>query len=155
MAKAKKPKAEAKAPGKPGRPSKYSEALLESICERLSKGEPLAAICRDEGMPHDSTVRDWMEARPEVSLAIARAREAGYDAIAIRTRMTARGKGEEAGGDSSGDVQRDKLIIETDLKLLAKWSPRYGDKVQLAGHDGGALPEPPQWIIAPVAPKAE
>jgi hypothetical protein len=52
--------------------------------------------------------------------------------IAARTRETARGF-----GDSSGDVQRDKLIIETDLKLLAKWDPkRYGDRLDLGNADG-------------------
>jgi hypothetical protein len=49
--------------------------------------------------------------------------------------MTARGKDAQDGGDSSGDVQRDKLIVDTDLKLLAKWDPRrYGER-QLVGSD--------------------
>lgn len=78
----------------------------------------------------------------EVSAAIARARILGHDAIAARTRQTARGKTADEGGDSSGDVQRDKLIIETDLKLLAKWDPkRYGDLIKLSGADGvGPVP---------------
>jgi hypothetical protein len=42
----------------------------------------------------------------------------------------------EEGGDSSGDVQRDKLIVETDLKLLAKWNPRYRDN-HVVEHQGG------------------
>lgn len=112
-----------------GRPSTYSPEVVEAICERLSAGEPLAAICRDEGMPAARTVYDWMEARPEVSTAFARAREEGEDAITIRARQTARGKGTDQGGDSTGDVQRDKLIIDLDLKLLAKWNPKkWGDK---------------------------
>lgn len=120
-----------------GRPTDFTEEKAEAICARLSKGEPLAVICRDEGMPTDRTVRNWREANAEFSSAIGRAREAGFDAIAYRARETARGKTEGEGGDSSGDVQRDKLIIETDLKLLAKWDPkRYGDKLALTG--GGA-----------------
>jgi len=108
-----------------GRPSLYSPELVEAIAERLSKGEPMAQICRDEGMPAYRTVKDWIDSKPNVSAAIARARDEGFDAIASRLRETARGM-----GDSKGDVQRDKLIIETDLKLLAKWDPkRYGDKV--------------------------
>lgn len=66
----------------------------------------------------------------------------GYDAIADRVRKTARGKIEADGGESSGDVQRDKLIIDTDLKLLAKWDPkRYGEKVtqEHVGADGGPI----------------
>lgn len=110
---------------KGGRPSLYSPELVETIAERLSKGEPMAQICRDEGMPAYRTVKDWIDGKPEVSAVIARARDEGFDAIAARLREVARGRGE-----STADVQRDKLIIETDLKLLAKWDPkRYGDKV--------------------------
>lgn len=136
-----------------GRPSTYTPEILDAICERLSVGEPLAQICRDDGMPGVTTVYDWEKSQEGVSEAIARAREAGWHAIAARARQTARGKDEDLGGDSTGDVQRDKLIIETDLKLLAKWSPRlYGDKVQLSDADGNNLPAP-QFIIQPVAPK--
>ena len=70
-----------------------------------------------------------MAAHPAFSADIARGRLDGFDAIARRARLTTRGK-----GDSSGDVQRDKLIVETDLKLLAKWDPkRYGDKISVDG----------------------
>jgi hypothetical protein len=78
-------------------------------------------------MPHPSTVRDWMAANAEVSRAIACAREDGHDAISVNARDVARGRGE-----STGDWQRDKLIIDTDLKLLAKWDPkRYGERQQI------------------------
>lgn len=124
-----------------GRPSEFSGAAANEICERLSKGEPLAQICRDEHMPAVRTVSDWKVAHPEFSAAIACAREEGFDAIAARTRLTARGFGPDYDGDSSGDVQRDKLIIDTDLKLLAKWDPkRYGDKVAHVGGDEGDAP---------------
>ena len=44
-------------------------------------------------------------------------------------------------GISSGDVQRDKLMVETDLKLLACWDPRYNAKQQLelTGANGSDL----------------
>ncbi len=111
-----------------GRPSTYTDELLTEICDRLSKGEPLAQICRDDHMPTDRTVRNWSGSK-DVASAIARAREVGFDAIAHNARQIARGLGE-----STSDVQRDKLIIETDLKLLAKWDPkRYGDKLAIGG----------------------
>lgn len=110
------------------RPSIYSQELLKCIIERLSSGEPMAQICRDDGMPSYSTVYSWMQTKPEVNEAIARAREEGEDVIASNLRLIARGKSL----DSTNDVQRDKLIIETDLKLLAKWNPKkYGDKQTL------------------------
>lgn len=96
----------------------------------MSEGEPLEEICRSHvKFPSSGTVRAWMAAHPAFSADIARARLDGFDAIARRARLTARGK-----GDSSGDVQRDKLIVETDLKLLAKWDPkRYGDRINVDG----------------------
>ena len=119
-----------------GRPSKYTDAILEEIEEKIAQGIPLAEICRADHMPTDRTVRYWAKTDDRILSAIACAREFGYDAISERLRATARGKTEESGGDSSGDVQRDKLIIDTDLKLLAKWDPkRFGDKQQVE-HSG-------------------
>lgn len=136
-----------------GRPSLYTPELVETICVRLAEGEPLAIICREEGMPGITTLWRWEREHEGVSETIARAREAGQEYIAARSRNTARGKGEEMGGDSSGDVQRDKLIIETDLKLLAKWNPRkWGDKVQHADADGEKLAAP-TFILQPAAAK--
>lgn len=113
-------------------PLETRPSLVEAICERLATGEPLAVICRSDGFPDPSTVWDWGKEDERVAQAIARARELGFDAIAMRARETARGA-----GDSAGDVQRDKLIIETDLKLLAKWDPkRYGD-TSTTKHEGG------------------
>jgi hypothetical protein len=139
-----KKKAKAEKP-KRGRPSSYTPALAAEICERLSKGEPLAAICRDEHMPHDSTVRDWMGAHANFSLAIARARESGFDAIAAdcfeiaddarndyMEKLANDGDGEavKAMEYDAEHVQRSKLRIETRLKLLAKWDPkRYGERI--------------------------
>ncbi len=129
------------------------EALVPVICARLATGEPMTVVCADLGVPV-KTVNDWRLQDKGIRAQFDTARDDGYDAIAHRARATARGKGEHGGGDSTGDVQRDKLIIDTDLKLLAKWDPRrYGDKVQLANGDGTNLPAP-QFIIQPVATKA-
>lgn len=111
-----------------GRPTDYTDEVAQEICARLAAGAPLAVICRDDDMPAVRTVSHWKAAHPSFLADFARAREAGHDAIAARARETARGLGE-----SSGDVQRDKLIIDTDLKLLAKWDKRYSDRVTLAG----------------------
>lgn len=124
--------------GKGGRPSKFTEALITEICDRLSKGEPLAQICRDEGMPHPSTVRDWMAERPSVSLAITRAREDGFDAIAAEALSIADDGRRDYVPDEDGreavdhdHIQRSKLRVDTRLKLLAKWDPkRYGERIQ-------------------------
>lgn len=128
---------------KPGRPSKFTPAILAEICERLSNGEPMAQICRDDGMPDATTVWRWGEADPDVSQAIARAREQGFDAIAVDALRIADDGINDKQVDADGRVvvdhdvvQRSKLRVETRLKLLAKWDPkRYGDRQQVE-HSG-------------------
>lgn len=108
------------------------EKLVPDICTRLADGEPLTVICRSLGVPK-RTVDEWRSADPMIAAQFDDARDHGYDAIAKRIREVASGK-HRKGKDSSTNVQRDKLIVETDLKLLAKWDPRrYGDKIALEG----------------------
>jgi predicted secreted protein len=128
---------------KTGRPSKYTEAIALSICEQLSEGIPLREICRQEGMPAWRTVYDWMWRNEQLSTAIARARDIGYDKMAEECLYIAdnlhmgKKKVFTSGADDDEDsvtvTEEDmlghrKLQIETRLKLLAKFNPkRYGD----------------------------
>ena len=143
-------------PNKGGRPSLYTPELIERICERLETGEPMAQICRGDGMPAYRTVKDWIDGKPDVSAAIARAREIGFDAIAAGTLEIAddaRNDWMERLGDeetpvgyqlNGEQIQRSRLRVDTRLKLLAKWDPkRYGDKLAL----GGAEDLPPMQIV--------
>ena len=124
-------------PAKGGRPSLYTPELLDTICKRLARGEPLAAICREDGMPGRTTVWEWERADKTISERIARAREEGEEAIAADCLAIA----DDATGDfrmgeksplvDTDHIQRSKLRIETRLKLLAKWNPgKWGDKLQ-------------------------
>lgn len=121
--------------GRGGRAGRFPEAVGDEICERISQGMSLAAICREGGMPSCQTVHRWREADVGFAARYARAREDGFEAIAHRLREIARGRGE-----SSGDLPRDKLIIDTDLKLLSKWAPRsYGDKIDVSANHAGEI----------------
>lgn len=113
------------------KPTFNREELVPQICARLATGEPMTQICRSPGMPDPTSVWLWSEADPEIAKAIARARQAGYDAIAEDALAIAEGRNPVK---VEGDVpaQRDKLRIHTRMQLLAKWDPkRYGDNVQL------------------------
>ncbi|NII73249.1 hypothetical protein FHW84_001818 [Dyella sp. SG562] len=115
------------------------EAILAKILPRLADGEPLSVICRDIGFER-RTVNKWREEDPEIDARMQAAKDDGYDVIAQRTRATARGE-HRKGKDSATSVMRDKLTVETDLKLLAKWDPkRYGDKMEHSGPNGGPIP---------------
>lgn len=117
--------------------------IEEEVLSRLSKGEPLAWICRDLGF-HVQTWATWRHSDPDLNIAHGRARDEGFDAIAAETLAIADdsrndyvqklGPDGETGGVSfnAENVQRSKLRIETRLKLLAKWDPRrYGDKLDV------------------------
>lgn len=121
-----------------GRKSTFTQKAADEIVARLSKGEPLTVICRDMGMT-DRTVRNWADADDAFASDIARAREAGFDEIALEALRIA--------DDTSNDTQmrgdednpypvansewiaRSRLRVDTRLKLLAKWDPkRYGER---------------------------
>lgn len=109
---------------------KLTHAHITEIYERLAKGETLAKICKDKHLPSYSAVWDWRKRVPLLEEALIRARDAGHDTIASETRLVARGDPLY----SSGDVKRDRLIIETDMKLLAAWNhQKYGQRMQVDG----------------------
>lgn len=136
-------------------PSKFTQQLFDAICERLSKGEPLAQICRDAGMPSSNTFRDWCAANEELAIAYARARDEGFDAIALDALHIADDNGKDTRYTKEGQevadsewISRSKLRVETRLKLLAKWDPkRYGDKItqEHSGPDGGPI-QTQSWV---------
>ena len=144
---AKKPATTSLAAKRPrGRPSLYTLALAEEVCERLSNGETLEDICRSAHLPATRTVYLWTETHESFAADFARARTRGFDAIAAEALRIANtpvegieyvtkadGGVEERRGDMLGHR---KLQIETRLKLLAKWDPkRYGEKLALEVDD--------------------
>jgi hypothetical protein len=145
-------------PKKVGRPSKYTPELLEAICERLAKAEPMAVICRSEGTPDRSTVHDWAERYPDVSRRLARAREDGFDVMAQECVQIANDGSNDYYATDKGlsldrdHISRSKLRVETRLKLLAVWDPkRYGPKTMLTGPSGEEVP-PTTFLMQPVKP---
>jgi hypothetical protein len=134
------------------RPTIQTPEIIDLICNRLSEGKPLAQICRSKGMPGLRTVYDWMEAQPDISACIARARDVGEEVISadclriadrpkkgVETVTKSDGSSETRCGDMLGHR---KLQIDTRLKLLAKWNPKkWGERItqELTGKDGGAI----------------
>lgn len=140
-----------------GRPTIRNEDQINDILDRLTTGEPLAAILRDEGMPKPSTWYDWCGADEALSGRVARAREHGAASIAadcLRIADTQEEAVEEKfepvevadpaapGGKRvelvlverkrSDALGHRKLQIETRLKLLRCWDPKnYGDKLEV------------------------
>jgi len=139
------PKA-SEAPKKTGRPSRYTPELAAEICDRISRGEPLLQICKDDRMPERRTVYDWLERIDGLSAQFARAREEGCDAMAEQSLAIMDGEPlavfDDAGNKryDSGSIAWNKNRAEHRLKLLACWNPKkYGSKVQLGGDPGNPV----------------
>ena len=125
-----------------GRQSTYDQGAVDKIVERIGKGEPLTAICRDLKLA-PRTVYDWMDAHEAFAAHFARARQVGFDALADQCLTIS--------DDDANDVQRDKLRIETRLKLLAKWDPkRYGERLNL-DHSGAVGTQTDEQLDARIA----
>lgn len=146
--KAAKPKKEKKPHG---RPTAYTAELAAEILERLSTGESLRAICKGEHMPDERTVRRWVvDNVGEFSPQYMRARDIALDMMAddileiadtqeIGLTITEKPTGTES---RKGDmIEHRRLRIDTRKWYLSKLAPkRYGDKVELSGPNGGAIP---------------
>lgn len=126
-------------PRRRGRPSIYSDSIADEICRRLSEGEALIAICRDEHMPGESTVRGWVtDDHVGFAARYARARDLGLERMAEETVEIADDSGLDVvmtadGPRADGEVvQRAKLRVDTRKWLLSKLAPkRYGDRLQV------------------------
>lgn len=64
------------------RPSVYDDGILEKICDGLSEGMSIKAICDPDTMPHFTEVYREMKKSEDVANAIAQAREAQQEFIA-------------------------------------------------------------------------
>lgn len=116
----------------------YAKTLeAQMLADYVSGGMPLAQACRTLDI-NLATTYDRMSKWPTFAEMMNKARDAGYDMIAIDCL--------EIADDTSADtietrygvkpnkefIARSKLRVETRLKLLAKWHPKkYGEKLEI------------------------
>jgi hypothetical protein len=146
-----------------GRPTLYTEEVGQKICARIAEGESLRAICSDEDMPHESTVRGWaINPDHPIFTHYRAAREVGYAKMAEELLEISddgsndwmerrHGDDKESTWVVNGEhVQRSKLRVETRKWILSKALPKvYGDKVAVTGEGGAPLiPEAPTRDLA-------
>lgn len=123
-----------------GRLTLYTPELASEILRRISDGESLRAICREEGFPAPSTVRGWVvddvEGFAEQYMR-ARALQAEHWAEEILeiADETAFDDKINDKGDIVPDneyMQRSRLRVDTRKWLLSKVLPKvYGDKLDV------------------------
>ena len=118
---------------KVGRPTDASlddPDVVDELCRRLSSGDGMAAICREDGMPASTTVYARMAVDAEFRARIARAREAQQDAEADKCI-------DMADAATPEDWQVVKLRIWARQWRASKLAPKkYGDKLALTDPTG-------------------
>jgi hypothetical protein len=124
--------------------SKYTDELADEICERLSLGESLNAICKDDHMPSEMTVRRWAVHDVQgFASKYAHAREAQADHYADEIVTIA---------DTAEDANLARLRVDARKWFASKVAPkRYGDKVtqEHTGPDGGPIQRVERVICDP------
>ena len=125
---------------------KYTPELAQEIFRRISMGEPLLKICKDETMPTRQAVYNWVGGDESLALQFARAREEGCDAMAEESLAIMDDEPlavfDEAGNKryDPGSINWNKGRAEHRLKLMACWNPKkYGTKLALAGDPANPL----------------
>ena len=130
MAKA-KPK---KPAAKPGRPSAFTQALADEICEAIALGAGLREALRaNPHWPNEATIYRWLDAHDQFRKDYVRARERQADAEFDEVKTLA---------DNATDANIARLQIDARKWRAGKMRPKvYGDKVQteVSGPEGGPI----------------
>ncbi len=124
-----------------GRPSLYSDELVDRICEWISEGKSLRSFCRIEGNPGFQTVLDWLNDDDKLYFRskYARAREIQAEVMADELL--------EIADDTKPDqlkLAHDKMKIETRQWIAAKLLPKKYGNIQ---HIEDITQTPKQLVI--------
>ena len=147
----KKIKAKGIRKGAMGRPFVYSEELAEKIFSRMSRGESLTRILRDDGMPDMTQIWRWLD-KPiteDFRTRYARARELQAHALIDGVFDISDDARNDYAVDDNGNriidhehINRSRLRVDTRKWYASKVLPKiYGDKLisEVTGKDGGAI----------------
>lgn len=127
-------------PKERGRPSVYTPDIAAEICARLANGETLRAICRDEGMPAESTVRNWaLDEKSPFFAQYEKARLVGYlgmfdeikeiaDTTQEGVKVVEKLTGTEV--TRADMIEHRRLRVDARKWMLAKALPKvFGDRI--------------------------
>ncbi len=140
-----------------GRPTLFTAEIVAEIVFRMSEGATLTQICKDDHMPHRTTVMGWKRENEDFRAVYDDAHKALLEGKADEMldisddisndwveRETKAGRVVEFNKTA---VSRAALMIDTRKWLLAKlMQDRFGDKNKTE-HSGKVIVE---WAVAPV-----
>ena len=128
--------------------AEFTQELFDTICERIAGGESLRSICRDEDMPSQTAVFNWLAKDAALVEQYTRARELQADTlfdemldIADNPMIGEKRKVKEDGSVEvmTGDmIEHRRLQVDTRKWMAGKMRPKvYGDKIDV--EHGGNL----------------
>jgi len=134
-----------------GRPSKYSDALADKICEEIVQGKGIVSICESDDMPEPMTVFRWLNTKEDFCYKYTRAKELQAEKMADDilqiaddgsndTYMTGEDGDEER--VNHDHINRSRLRVDTRKWLMSHYAPKkYSDRIQqeLSGKNGGPV----------------
>lgn len=127
-----------------GRPSKYTQALADSICEHIAGGKSLVSWCQTEdGRPSYTSVMRWLEVNISFRENYARARQDQADFLAEEIVQIADDGLNDTYTDDDGNertnqdvIARSRLRVDARKWYASKLAPKkYGDKMAVGGAD--------------------
>lgn len=123
----------------------YSIELAARICDRISDGESVRAICRDPEMPSKTSVFEWLAEYPEFATMYAAAKDECADTYADEiVEIADEYELKELKGDDGQvrvvydgvAVARNRLRVDARKWIAGKLKPKkYGDRIGL-DHSG-------------------
>lgn len=121
-----------------GRPTDYTKDMADKICEKISGGLSLRAICAESGMPARGTVYRWLIENADFQDQYTRARDKQADYFAEEIIEIA-----DSAEAESAAVAKAKLQIDARKWAASKIAPKkYGDKreIDVKSSDGSMTP---------------
>lgn len=113
------------------RPEDYTPEIGDRICSRLSAGEGVVSICKDEDMPGRTTFYRWLRVHPEFMANYVAAKEESADAMLEDMFDIAA---------NEPDVKRARLQVDVRKWAASKLKPKkYGDRVVHSGDDDAPI----------------
>jgi hypothetical protein len=136
-----------------GAPSPFGPEEQTAILLWISSGKSLRSYCEEDGAPHITTVLRWVAAdsvfREQYTAAMKIREEVLFDDLTHIADTPLEGvQVVEDNGPNGVSIKTTKadmtkhreMQINTRKWVLSRMNPKkYGDKIQVAGHDGGAL----------------
>lgn len=112
------------------RPTLYTIDLATRICERIANGESLLSISKDHEMPSRSIIHEWLLQEDKKEFL-----DKYESAVNIRTDNMF-DELEDIADNTLGEVQRDRLRVDTRKWYLSKVMPKkYGEKLDVTSKD--------------------